>query len=540
MSDRHLTPSRQATAGLTMSDLDGFASLRERQERTLIDQLLADQQSLTAVERFSALHERGSVKERYSALLPTRAPGAGEQYRFEVNLDACTGCKACVAACHSLNGLDDDEAWRDVGMIVADGYQQTVTTACHHCADPACANGCPVRAYEKDATTGIVKHLDDQCIGCQYCMLKCPYEVPKYNERLGIVRKCDMCSQRLAVGEAPACVQACPTSAISIRLVRTETMTAALVPGAFDERYTQPTTRYVSAHPIPVAAQAADRQVLRVQHTHVPLIVMLVLTQLSAGWFCAASVSSHTAGPLVIAATVALFAGLTASVFHLGRPLGAWRFFLGLRRSWMSREILVFSLLAAIAPWVVAGVCDPGLKGLGYLIHFVGSFSPTWSRAPAAAALLALVAVFTSAMIYIDTHRSWWTASRTLTSFFGTVVKLGASGSAALLAHAHDVRGFTAAALSAGAVLWFVEPALAGQHPLSRRIVREKLRGWHPVQRALALTAMCCQATGLFNPHVTPWLAPIAFASSLIACTCERVLFFKAVDAPKMPGGLTA
>lgn len=539
MSDRHLTPSRQATLGLTMSDLGDLVSLRESQERTLIDQLLAEQQSLTAVERFSALHERGSVKERYSALLPARAPGAGEQYRFEVNLDACTGCKACVAACHSLNGLDDDEAWRDVGMIVADGYQQTVTTACHHCADPACANGCPVKAYEKDVTTGIVKHLDDQCIGCQYCMLKCPYEVPKYNERLGIVRKCDMCSQRLAVGEAPACVQACPTSAISIRLVRTETMTAALVPGAFDERYTQPTTRYVSAHPIPVAAQAADQQVLRVQHAHVPLIVMLLLTQLSAGWFCAASFSSKTAAPLVIAATVALFAGLAASVFHLGRPLGAWRFFLGLRRSWMSREILAFSLLAAIAPWVVAGVCDPGLKGLGYLIHFVGSLSPMWSQAPATAALLALVAVFTSAMIYIDTRRYWWSASRTLTCFFGTVVKLGASGSAALLAHAHDVRGFTAAALGAGAVLWFVEPVLAIRHPLSRRIIREKLRGWHRVQRALALTAMSCQATGLVFPHLTLWLAPVAFTSSLIACTCERVLFFKAVDAPKMPGGLT-
>lgn len=540
MSDRHLTPSRQATTGLTISDLDGLASLRERQERTLIDQLLAEQQSLTAVERFSALHERSSVKERYAALLPVRSPGAGEQYRFEVNLDACTGCKACVAACHSMNGLDDDEAWRDVGMIVADGYQQTVTTACHHCADPACANGCPVKAYEKDATTGIVKHLDDQCIGCQYCMLKCPYEVPKYNERLGIVRKCDMCSQRLAVGEAPACVQACPTSAISIRLVRPNTMTAALVPGAFDERYTQPTTRYVSAHSIPVAAQAADQQVLRVQHAHVPLIVMLLLTQLSAGWFCAASVSPQTAGPLVIAATVVLFAGLTASVFHLGRPLGAWRFFLGLRRSWMSREILVFSGLAAIAPLVVAGVCDPGPEGLNNIIALVGNLAPTWSQAPATAALLALVAVFTSAMIYIDTRRSWWTASRTLTSFFGTVVKLGASGSAALLAHAHDVRGFTAAALGAGAVLWFIEPVLARQHPLSRRIIREKLRGWHRVQRALALTAMSCQAIGLFNPHLTPWLAPVAFTASLIACTCERVLFFKAVDAPKMPGGLTA
>ena len=78
---------------------------------------------------------------------------------------------------------------------------------------------CPVNAYEKDPITGIVKHLDDQCFGCQYCTLACPYDVPKYHPGKGIVRKCDMCSSRLAVGEAPACVQACPHEAIAIRVV---------------------------------------------------------------------------------------------------------------------------------------------------------------------------------------------------------------------------------------------------------------------------------------------------------------------------------
>ena len=146
---------------------------------------------------------------------------------FQVDLDACTGCKACVTACHRLNGLDDDEGetWRSVGLLhggTAEApVQQTVTTACHHCLDPACMKGCPVGAYEKDPVTGIVRHLDDQCIGCQYCVLKCPYDVPKYNARLGIVRKCDMCHGRLAEGEAPACVQACPTQAIRIVTVAT-------------------------------------------------------------------------------------------------------------------------------------------------------------------------------------------------------------------------------------------------------------------------------------------------------------------------------
>ena len=140
-----------------------------------------------------------------------------------MDLDACTGCKACVTACHSLNGLDDGEIWRSVGLLhggTPDApAQQTVTTACHHCLEPACLKGCPVKAYEKDPVTGIVKHLDDQCIGCQYCTLMCPYDAPKYSKSRGIVRKCDMCSDRLAHGEAPACVQACPNEAIAISLV---------------------------------------------------------------------------------------------------------------------------------------------------------------------------------------------------------------------------------------------------------------------------------------------------------------------------------
>ncbi|HEX2613469.1 MAG TPA: 4Fe-4S dicluster domain-containing protein, partial [Fibrobacteria bacterium] len=169
----------------------------------LVEQLLAEQQSLTAVERFSALQDSGSVRGLYSELIPLREPGPGEQYAFEVDLDRCTGCKACVTACHSLNGLDENETWRSVGLLQKTGtsgnpsVQQHVTTACHHCLEPGCAQGCPTLAYEKDPVTGIVRHLDDQCFGCQYCILKCPYDVPQYNADKGIVRKCDLCIGRL-------------------------------------------------------------------------------------------------------------------------------------------------------------------------------------------------------------------------------------------------------------------------------------------------------------------------------------------------------
>src|SRR4029079_12021736 len=137
----------------------------------LIDALLADQRELSAADRFARKHENhdfpGQAKY-YRDLIPLSATKPGEQYAFEVDLDRCSGCKACVTACHSLNGLSEHETWRAVGTLhggtAAAPFQATVTTACHHCVDPGCLNGCPVLAYEKDPATGIVKHLDDQCI----------------------------------------------------------------------------------------------------------------------------------------------------------------------------------------------------------------------------------------------------------------------------------------------------------------------------------------------------------------------------------------
>lgn len=159
-----------------------------RTPRGLLAELLVDQQRLTAVDEFARWHsgqEHPTVAERYRDLIPVGLPGRGEQFAFEVDLDSCSGCKACVTACHNLNGLEPHETWRNVGLPHGGTSQlpvlQHVTSACHHCLEPACLQGCPVEAYEKDPLTGIVRHLDDQCIGCQYCILKCPYDVGDTN-----------------------------------------------------------------------------------------------------------------------------------------------------------------------------------------------------------------------------------------------------------------------------------------------------------------------------------------------------------------------
>ena len=495
--------------------------------RTLIDDLIAEQKTLqTPIARYSEYHDsEPDLAPHYRTLIPLTKPGSGEQYAFEVSLDRCTGCKACVSACHSLNGLDDEEAWRDTGVIRGGrdtpGWQQTITTACHHCADPACMNGCPVGAYEKDADTGIVRHLDDQCIGCSYCILKCPFDVPKYSKKRGIVRKCDMCHQRLAEGEAPACVQACPTEAIRIvKVAVTKDRTTAVpdfLPGAPDPFITLPTTRYVGRE-VPASAVAGDRESLVPEHAHWPLVLMLSLTQAGVGLLAGAR--GHAS--LTLLATLIFFSGMAASVLHLGQPLKAWRFFLGLRTSWLSREILAFSLFAPIPPLLAA---------LPYLPDF--PFKSGLALGTSYLALpMGLIAVFTSVMIYHDTRRTSWRFPLTLARFFGSVASFG-------------TLAFLIAAPSPLAKALFAVAVIAKMIPELRiiRLSDDRNAEWTPdihtarLQRGPLGTTM----DGRFQlaliavvlSLVNPWLSlPLLMVAEIF----ERQLFFQSVHAPKMPG----
>ncbi len=495
--------------------------------RTLIDDLLAEQRTLTAVERFAQKHERHELPAQaqyYRDLIPLNKPQAGEQYAFAVNLDTCTGCKACVSACHSMNGLDEDESWRSVGLLLGgsrrEPWQQTVTSACHHCEDPACANGCPVLAYEKDEATGIVRHLDDQCIGCQYCVLKCPYDVPKYSEKRGIVRKCDMCQGRLAAGEAPACVQACPNEAIRIEVVKSGASSdERMLPGTFESSYTRPTTTYRSSAALPTNARPGDFGDLRLEHAHWPLIAMLAFTQAAVGTYAAAVALPQ----LAIPATVLLHVGLAVSVLHLGRPLGAWRFFLGLRKSWMSREILAFSVLAG------AGVAFTGAAYFGWEIARLLGI---------ATVVFGAIAVACSAMIYVDTRRPWWSAAATFGKFFGSTIVLGLH--AAAIAAASPIVLAVAVAAHWLLVGWETRRNRHSledeEHPTHRsaRIASLLMRGVCELRVSAVLLSAACAAVAFTT--ATGWPSIIAAVLAFVAVIAERTVFFTAACAPRMPG----
>jgi formate dehydrogenase iron-sulfur subunit len=436
-------------------------------------------------------------------LIPLTAPLPGEQYAFEIDLDACTGCKACVTACHSLNGLDGDESWRAVGLLVggtpAAPLQQTVTTACHHCVEPACLSGCPVDAYEKDPVTGIVSHLDDQCIGCGYCTFTCPYEVPRFNPARGIVRKCDMCRGRLAAGEAPACAQACPNEAIRITVVdtavaRERSLGTRLVPGAPSSELTVPTTVYRSERGLDPNLQAADHFSLRPGHAHPPLAVMLVLTQLAVGAFLLAG------GTWVAFASGVL--AMAASVLHLGRPQYCFRAVLGVRHSWLSREILAFGAFAALAAVPVA---------------------------PALTAAAGIAGVACSVMVYAVTQRTWWRLSATAFRFAGTTLVCGLAVAAVVSPSAFAAWALTA--VVAVKLAWEASVFLSRHGDLERTAVL--------LRRDLARPTGWRFVLGGVGALLVFALPVAALVALVVGELLERSLFFRAVTAPRMPGSFS-
>jgi DMSO reductase anchor subunit/ferredoxin len=432
-----------------------------------------------------------------------------------------------------------------------------------------------VDAYEKDPVTGIVKHLDDQCFGCQYCTLACPYDVPKYHAKKGIVRKCDMCSSRLSAGEAPACVQACPHEAIRIHVVDVKNVVedaeaAAFLPAAPDSQITLPTTTFRTRRVFPRNMLPADYFDVTPQHPHLPLVIMLVLTQLSVGAFLAGQILqvSLPAGVwsnvFPIHAASALIFGLLAlasSTFHLGRPQYAFRAVIGLRHSWLSREIVCFCIFALLAV-LYAGVAFAGERWPVLIERF--SEPLAWCVAGSGIAGIAC-----SAMIYIFTRRESWSALQTGVRFALTTALLGvatvwwslllttwlrpSNQAAELLQLAGPTGAKLVIVLSAAKLTW---DALIFRHLLSRRMTgmkRSALLMAHALSNVTLARFAAGALGGLFMPGVllhrttvvgdgltlaTVLCAAVLVVASLVGELLERYLFFAASSAARMPGGI--
>jgi len=143
----------------------------------------------------------------------------------------CIGCKACVVACQDANGLPRDTAGIDakydapvdlsaktknvIKLYVEDGKRSFVKVQCMHCVDPACTSACMLGALQK-REHGIVSYDPALCVGCRYCEVACPYNVPRFEfaKATPKIVKCELCRTRLAEGREPACSEVCPRKAV--------------------------------------------------------------------------------------------------------------------------------------------------------------------------------------------------------------------------------------------------------------------------------------------------------------------------------------
>jgi len=134
-----------------------------------------------------------------------------------VDITKCIGCRSCEQACKQVHGFPmESEAKLSVTAltVIEEHGDRYVRRMCMHCQDPACASACLVGALKK-TPNGPVTYDGSKCIGCRYCLVACPFSVPRYEwtKLVPYVKKCDMCAERQLKGQLPACVEACPTGA---------------------------------------------------------------------------------------------------------------------------------------------------------------------------------------------------------------------------------------------------------------------------------------------------------------------------------------
>lgn len=152
-----------------------------------------------------------------------------------IDVSKCIGCKACQVACMEWNDLRDevgscvgsydnppdlsDQSWTVMKFREYEDEKGKLEwlirkEGCMHCSDPGCLKACPSPGAIIQYANGIVDFQEENCIGCGYCVKGCPFNIPRISQTDHKAYKCTLCSDRVAVGQAPACAKACPTGSI--------------------------------------------------------------------------------------------------------------------------------------------------------------------------------------------------------------------------------------------------------------------------------------------------------------------------------------
>lgn len=150
-----------------------------------------------------------------------------KQLGLMIDLNRCIGCKTCIVACRNAHDLVDHEAampneipyYLRVESKREGTYPDISVTSwvvpCLHCKNPPCVKACEAEAITKDPETGIVSIDREKCKGSRDCVEACPYDVIQFDESNNVAHKCDLCSDRVHMGQIPVCAEVCLTDAIS-------------------------------------------------------------------------------------------------------------------------------------------------------------------------------------------------------------------------------------------------------------------------------------------------------------------------------------
>jgi len=367
-------------------------------------------------------------------------------YAFTFDASACSGCKACQVACKDKNGLPAGLLWRRVievsggeWHIAGSAWENSVfaynlSIACNHCSHPKCAGVCPVDAYTV-RPDGIVLIDSSRCMGCDYCAWACPYGAPQYDTESGTMTKCDFCYDRLDAGMPPSCVAACPLRVLDYETIEELSTTNKgqnlwQLPAA-EHPFPLPDNSRTEPHLVikphsgmnsPLVKLVSNQEELQLprsfENVHritaiheLPLVGFTLLTQMAVGMAVCSLVLFPFPLPVLLVIGILLVMGGLISFLHLGRKRNAWLSVFHLKKSWLSREIMMSGLFGVA--WAVAVV----LQGF-------------WKTSPNPwpMAIFGLGLIYCMARVYQLRAVHSWNSWRTPAAFLLSVAILGTLG----------------------------------------------------------------------------------------------------------------
>ncbi len=306
-----------------------------------------------------------------------------KQTGFIFDPDKCVGCHACIVGCAIEKGMEPGTNLRDVltynPLIISNIPHYHLSLACNHCLEPPCVEQCPAKAIIKDTENGIVIIDDDLCIGCSYCSWVCPFGAPVFDILEGIMKKCDLCHERIISGLKPACETVCPTGALQTQLIDPEFVEqkvpffpeTGVAPAILIERPGRPsasTHQYINTYPeetLKSYTPGPDKETVDVslKREWTLLLFTLLISVLGAA-FAGNFLAGENIDPVIFG--ISAISGIFISLTHLGNKLRFFRIIRNFLHSWLSRESIFFSLFLLFSFLSMSGKFNPasGIAGL--------------------------------------------------------------------------------------------------------------------------------------------------------------------------------